>query len=140
MKPPTQTKNPRIVISESDHARLLSVADATSAQASGVADYLAEELSRAHIVRDEDRSPNVVRMGSRVSYLEEKSGRTRTVTVVYPHEADIGAGRISVLTPIGAALIGLSPQQRMTFPAPDEAGILTVLKVENDESPVVTSP
>ena len=57
-------------------------------------------------------------MGSHVRYATE-TGEVREVTLVYPGEADISAGRISVLTPIGAALIGLSSGQSIDWRARD---------------------
>jgi regulator of nucleoside diphosphate kinase len=74
-------------------------------------------------------------MGSTVTYLDQFSGRTRTVTLVYPDAANIEQNRISILTPIGAALIGLSPSQSITWPSPDgRVGSITVLSVSNDAS------
>jgi Transcription elongation factor len=84
-------------------------------------------------VRDEDFDPNVVRMGSLVTYVDETTGRTRTVTLVYPDAADIDQNRISILTPIGAALIGLRPSQSITWPLPDgRVGSLKVVAVSNE--------
>jgi regulator of nucleoside diphosphate kinase len=127
---------PRIVISESEHARLLALADKAEKRAPDIAEFLSDELSRAEIVRDTEFDPNIVRMGSRVTYLDETTGRTRTVTLVYPDEANIAENRISILTPIGAALIGLSPSQSIEWPQPDgRVGTIKVLEVQNDPVP-----
>lgn len=124
---------PKIVIPESEHARLLALADAAEKRTPIVAEFLADELTRAEIVKDEEFDPNIVRMGSRVTYVDEVTGRTRTVTLVYPDAADIDQNRISILTPIGAALIGLSPGQSITWPLPDgRVGSLKVIAVSND--------
>src|SRR5690606_8839749 len=126
---------PRIVISESEHARLMNLAEKAMERDSSVGEYLADELSRAHVVPDRDCEAHVVRMGSRVTYRDEATGRTRQVTPVYPHEANIDANRISILTPIGAALIGMSPAQSIQWPTPD-GGVssLTVLEVDNESA------
>lgn len=58
-------------------------------------------------------------MSSQVRYRDEKAGRIRDVTLVYPHEADIDLNRISVLSPVVAALIGLSVGQTIDFQTPD---------------------
>jgi regulator of nucleoside diphosphate kinase len=122
---------PRIVIAESDHARLTRLTEGSHRQ-SEVAEFLSEELTRAHIVADEDCAEDTVRMGSRVTYSDAASGRTRDITLVYPQEADIAQNRVSVLTPIGAALIGLSPSQSIYWPTPDGSNsTLTVLSVSN---------
>lgn len=54
-------------------------------------------------------------MGADVTFRDDVTGKTRRVTLVYPHEADIDANKISVLTPIGAALIGLSVSQSIEW-------------------------
>lgn len=126
---------PRIVIPASEHARLLALADAAERRAPAIAEYLSDELSRAKVVRDENCDPQIVRMGSRVTYQDEVTGKMRTVTLVYPDAADIDRNMISILTPIGAALIGLSPSQSITWPNPDgRVGSLTVVSVTNEET------
>lgn len=95
-----------------------------------VAEYLLEELSRAHVVPDEVSSPHVVQIGSHVTYTDDVAGRTHRVSVVYPTEANIDEQRVSVLTPVGAALIGMSPAQCIHWRDPDgRTRILTVLDV-----------
>lgn len=129
-----QITRPQIVIPESEHARLLALADAAEKRAPAVAEFLADELSRAQVVSDDKCDPNVVRMGSQVTYLDETTGRTRTVTLVYPDAANIDQGLVSILTPIGAALIGLSPGQSISWPNPDgKIGTLKVISVTNEE-------
>lgn len=124
-KPPPR---PRIVISAHDHARLLSIAESAARNDSPVAEYLSEELIRAEVVPE--CASHVAQMGSTVTYRDDATGRTRTVKLVYPAEANIEQQRISVLTPVGAALIGMSPAQSITWPSPDgSAGSLTVLDV-----------
>jgi hypothetical protein len=76
--------------------------------------FLAREIDRASVVSDSNELRNVVRMGSEVTYREE-TGEVRNVRLVYPHEADIAHGRISVLAPVGAALVGLSVGQAVEF-------------------------
>lgn len=128
---------PRIIISATDHARLMRLAEVAQERApsAGVADYLSDELSRAQIVPDGEMDASIIRMGSRVTYSDAASGRTRKVSLVYPEAADINLGLISVLTPIGAALIGLSPGQSIDWPTPGGgSGKLTVLEVDNEES------
>jgi regulator of nucleoside diphosphate kinase len=127
----TQTAaRPRIVVAASEHALLTGLAERAIERDSPIGEYLAEELSRAAIVPDDACAPNVVRIGSTVTYREHAAGRTRTVTLVYPKDADIDQQRISILTPIGAALIGLSPGQTIEWPSPGGAmESLTVLEV-----------
>jgi len=73
-----------------------------------VAHFLVRETERAKVVADDCDLRGIVRMGSQVRYCVDKAGHVRNAVLVYPHEADISLKRISVLTPVGAALIGLS--------------------------------
>ena len=73
---------------------------------SDASDELADFLMHARLVPGDKRPADRVPMNSAVTYVEEPSGARRTVTLAYPPEADPGQGRISVLSPIGLALIG----------------------------------
>ena len=74
----------------------------------------------------------VVHMGSQVRYCDHKTGDVRDVVLVYPHEAQIALKRLSVLTPVGAALIGLSVGQTIEFQTPaDQTRSLTVLGISS---------
>ncbi len=77
---------------------------------------LLDEIDRATICSHSSIPADVVTMGSEVTFLDAKSGAERTVRLVYPGDADISAGRISILTPIGAGLIGLSVGQSIHWP------------------------
>jgi regulator of nucleoside diphosphate kinase len=60
--------------------------------------------------------PDVVTMGSRVAFVDRASGERHSVELVYPGEADMAQGRVSVLTPIGAALIGMRRGSAIDWP------------------------
>lgn len=64
------------------------------------------------------RSADVVQMGSTVTYKPD-TGEARSVTLVFPGDADIAQGKISILTPIGTALIGLATGQAIAWTARD---------------------
>ncbi|SNS09868.1 GreA/GreB family elongation factor [Sphingomonas laterariae] len=81
-----------------------------------VAELLLNEIDRAEIHPAGDLPAGVVTMGSTVEFIDEGSEVTRTVELVWPPEADINSGRISILTPIGAGLIGLSEGQSILWP------------------------
>jgi regulator of nucleoside diphosphate kinase len=80
---------------------------------------LAEELSRATVVPEERMPGDIVRMHSHVTYLDETSGERREVELVFPDEADLARGRVSVLAPVGSALLGLRENQAIDWPFPD---------------------
>ncbi len=63
-------------------------------------------LGAARIFEPDRMPADVVQMGSDVTYVECANDKRRTVTVVYPAQAEAGAGRVSVLSPVGRALIG----------------------------------
>ncbi len=67
---------------------------------------LTSTLDAARVVPAARLPANVVKMGSTVTYADDSSGSRRTVTVVHPAQADAGAGRVSVLSPIGRTLLG----------------------------------
>lgn len=123
-------RKPAITISRSDHETLARLADAIADRNSAVSEELLAELDRARVVADTHLREDVVRMGSTLRYVTD-SGEDRTVTLVFPAEADISAGKVSILTPIGAALIGLSPRQTIDWEARD--GRIHRLTVESVE-------
>ncbi|MCA1405716.1 nucleoside diphosphate kinase regulator [Ensifer sp. IC3342] len=109
----TRTKLPPIIINAEDHARLTALASSALDRVPDVAEALLSELERAQ-VSAHDLPTDSVQMGSTVAF-DADNGFAKEVTLVYPGEADIEAGRISVLTPIGAALIGLSVGQSIDW-------------------------
>lgn len=121
---------PRIVISEADHGRLTRLADSLYDNAPELAESLIGELERAQVKPAAKVPKDTVQMGSAVEY-ETGDGQSRRVILVYPGEAEISAGKVSILTPIGTALIGLSPNQSIAWTARDgREHRLKVLSVE----------
>ncbi|MER2535976.1 MAG: nucleoside diphosphate kinase regulator [Rhizobiaceae bacterium] len=114
----TARRKPPITISQSDHEALTRLADSIAERNPAVSEALLAELDRAKIVADDRLRPDIVRMGSSLRYTTD-SGEDRSVTLVFPAEADIAQGRISILTPVGAALIGLSQGQSIDWAARD---------------------
>jgi regulator of nucleoside diphosphate kinase len=109
------SSKPKILLKEEDFERLSRLAQAAMKTMPDVADYLEAEIDRATIIPQGHPSHHVVAMGSRAVYRDETSRRVHDVTLVYPHEADISQGRISILTPVGAALLGLTPGQSIEW-------------------------
>lgn len=125
-----RTELPPITLRRCDRDRLGVLAEAAAEKYPATADFLAGEIERAIIVSDTDLLPGIVGMESDVTFRDDISGQQKHVTLVYPTSADIVTGQISVLTPIGAALIGLSAGQSITFETPSgEPRSLTVLSV-----------
>ncbi|WP_134499813.1 nucleoside diphosphate kinase regulator [Microvirga pakistanensis] len=127
---------PRISLTATDHAKLSALADAASHTMPEVAAELAEELDRAHVLPKGRQSTGTVCMGCEVEFRDDVTGRVQTVTLVYPNEADIAKGRISVLTPIGTALIGLPVGKSIDWTTrTGEKKRLTVLQVREPAAP-----
>lgn len=121
---------PPIVVTRSDYERLSDLADVAMRHASAAGEELAAELDRARIVEAGEIAPNVVTMHARFTFRDEAHGTTRTVSLVYPGEENIDEGRISILTPMGAALLGLSEGQSITLEGRDGTSrSLTILKL-----------
>lgn len=111
-----RSKKPPIKIRQEDHERLLKLAEVAAARMPEVAEYLSVELDRARIIPGNTGTSSLVVMGSTVTFQDEQTGRTERVTLVFPEHANIDEKRISVMTPIGAALIGLSEGQSISWP------------------------
>ncbi len=90
------------------------------------AQALEEELSRARVVEPSEMPASVVTMNSRVHCLDEVSGKDYHLELVYPQQAG-AAGTVSVLAPVGTALLGLTVGQHIDWPTP--GGKLLKLKV-----------
>lgn len=80
---------------------------------------LKRELDRAIVVSSAAVPADVATMNSRVCYTDEKDGMKRTVSLVYPDHADGADGKVSVLAPVGTALLGLSEGQSIEWDFPD---------------------
>lgn len=116
--------NEELIVTDRDFIRLRALTSKES---------LAEELGRATVVPHERIAQNIVRMHSRVTYVDESCGEVREVELVFPEEAKPADGKISVLSPVGAALLGLSEGQAIDWPFPD--GRLHRLRVERTLAP-----
>ncbi len=120
---------PNIVVGNADYERLTDLATASMERLPEVATELLDEMDRARIVGDDNVPANVVRMGSTVTFRSD-DGRELTETLVYPADEDSDAHKISVMTPVGAALIGLAEGQSISWTARDgRSHRLTVEKV-----------
>jgi regulator of nucleoside diphosphate kinase len=120
---------PHIVVSAADYERLTDLANASIERLPDVAQELLDELERAEIVDDKAVPKDVVRMGSTVTFKSD-DGHIRTLKLVYPADESLDEHRISVMTPVGAALIGLGLGQSISWTARDgKHHRLTVTKV-----------
>lgn len=105
-----------IFITERDLERLEQIL--TRVQHSTNIKALADELERATVVSSEAIPPDVVTMNSRITFRELDTGKESEVTLVYPSEANLEKGKVSILAPVGAALIGLRVGDEIEWPLP----------------------
>lgn len=108
---------PEIIVTRSDFDRLSELLSSTSTHGD-VVERLEHELDRAHIVPSEEVPGDVVTMNSRIEFEDLETGARKELTLVYPHRANIAEGRVSVLAPIGSALLGLRVGQVIEWPLP----------------------
>ncbi|WP_296805986.1 nucleoside diphosphate kinase regulator [Thiocapsa sp.] len=112
------SKRPSILLSNTDAERLERLLDSIDeADFPGKAD-LEAELSRAVVVDAKDIPPKVVTMRSTVKFRIESSSEERCLTLVYPSDVDDSGRTISILAPVGSALLGLSEGDEIDWPKP----------------------
>jgi len=132
---PTERAKPTIILSADDYERLSILAHAARKRLPDLADELADEIARARVLAKGEHPRHVVSMNSQVEFRDDTTGRVQKVTLVYPEHADISLRKISVLTPVGTALIGLENGQSITWETPSgESRQLTVLSVRQPQA------
>jgi regulator of nucleoside diphosphate kinase len=121
------TLAPPIIVAAEDRLQLVQIL----AQAPGAAagPQLDTELERARIVPLSEVPADVVVMNSEVEYEDETTHRRRRLRLVYPKDADSNAGRVSVLAPLGCALLGLRAKQAIDWDMPGGPRRLRVISV-----------
>lgn len=137
IKQPRRGALPSLVVSEADYDRLFLLAEQARQRSPEVSGGLLAELDRARIVADAAMPADVVRMGSTVRFVLD-GGEVQEVELVFPGEADIAQGRISILTPVGMALIGLAKGQRIAWADPHGRGHELVVRAVRQ--PAVRTP
>jgi regulator of nucleoside diphosphate kinase len=111
-------RKPAIKISSLDFERIEALLDSLPPNSFPEADLLAAELDRAQKLDPKEMPADVVTMNSRVRFTVEPSGKEYELTLVYPKAIDGAPGKISILAPVGSALLGLSIGQEIEWPAP----------------------
>lgn len=116
---------PKIVISSIDADRLDQLIESLPRSGFPGKDELEAELARAQVVDPKDVPPTVVTMNSTVRFKVESSSEEFTLTLVYPKDMDSSNDKISILAPVGSALLGLSQGDEIEWPKPG-GGVLRV--------------
>lgn len=118
-------QKPPITLSSLDAARLEKMLDSLDSKQIPNKEDLQAELDRANIVEPAEMPDDVVTMNSMVIFRMESSGTEFALTLVYPNSIGDGAGKISVLAPVGSALLGLREGDEISWPKPG-GGLLKV--------------
>lgn len=129
------SKRPPIYVTEADYSALSSLITVSSPEESGLA-LLSEELDRATRVKW-DPMCAFVKLGSYVEFKELESGKVRHAFLCMPRDADINSSRISVISPVGASLLGLTVDSRFQWTGAD--GRQRRLEVLYIEDPVAAA-
>jgi regulator of nucleoside diphosphate kinase len=110
------TPLPAIRVCRTDLDRLERLIDVHGTQPTATA--LEEELSRADVLDSSDVPANLVTMNSRVRFVDEQTGEESEVRLVFPGAGDAADGDVSVMAPMGSALLGLSVGDSIEWPVP----------------------
>lgn len=128
---------PPIHMIDEDYDIIARLALGLEHQSPELSELLLDEIDRAEIHDRADVPPDVVTIGSEVEYLEVETKTTHRVQLVMPADADIEAKKISILTPMGAGLIGLRTGQSIAWPR--SGGHLRQLRIESVRQPAGAS-
>jgi len=124
---------PSITVSTLDLNRLDAILESPALSQTPAALALADELNRATVLDPKEMPEGIVMMHSRVECEDEVSGETHVLTLVFPREANVDEGKVSVLAPVGSALLGLAVGQSIDWTAPGGRKLrLRVTAVHND--------
>lgn len=121
--------SPSLIIDAAQLAALRGAVRRATSTAPEIAEQLMNEIDRADVIPTDQVPDSVVTLGRWVTYQDVDSGSMRTIQLVLPNEADPKHQKFSIVSPIGAALIGLKVGQVMPWNVQDgEQRRLTVLK------------
>lgn len=108
------TNQPSVYLTQNDLDRLSALLETQGERF----EKLEGELARAAVVPSNEIPADVVTMNSRVLFANEITGERHEVTLVFPFEANIDLGKISILAPVGTALLGLRVGQSIDWEVP----------------------
>lgn len=128
MATPTSTRPP-IVMSRLDYDRIEALLEDAGKRGIDTS-ALETEIARADVVEPAQVPKDVISMNSTARFRDETSGEERELTLVYPRDANGEAGRVSILAPVGSALLGLRVDQSIEWPVPGNRTVtLRVLSI-----------
>jgi len=130
MKKSSGTKT--IYITDNDMVRLeelLEIAGENPTRDNKHLEELSSELMKAEVVESRDIPPNVITMNSEVLFQDLDNGESKTYKLVFPREANVEQNRISILAPVGTAMIGCRVGQTIKWNAPAGVRKMKIVKI-----------
>lgn len=122
---------PDIIISEVDYTRIDNLLQSSSGVPANIKAALQTELERADLVSPQEIPADVVTMNSRVKFSVISTGATFTLKLVYPKDMDDSGDNISILAPVGSAMLGLKEGDEIEWP--DGKGGMLQVRIESIE-------
>lgn len=107
--------NPTITLRKKDYEQISQIVARLDTDTAAA---LEEEINRAEIM--DEVSQDIVTMNSVVTFFDSEANKETSITLVYPQDADLDSNKISVLAPVGSALIGLRVGQEIDWPMPNK--------------------
>lgn len=123
---------PQTILTKLDVERLSKILAQAEASyfATGVR-LLREKVARSPSIPAEEVPPSLVTMNSLVAYVDERTGKRSEMVMAYPNDTDPARGRVSILSPVCASLLGLQIGQSVDCPMPDgQTARLRVVGIE----------
>ena len=121
--------HPPIVMSRLDYDRLEALLEGAGERGVDTSS-LEAEMTRAEVVEPSQMPADVISMNSTARFRDEDTGEERELTLVYPRDANADTGHVSILAPVGSALLGLRVGQSIHWPLPgNRTATLRVLSI-----------
>ena len=131
-----------VIINVADHEELsctITALGRLSERGHAEVSSLREELARAEIVPSNNTPADVITMNSRADVLDLDTGERMKLTIVFPRDADIEQGKVSVLAPLGTAMIGQRVGDEVEWPVPYGRRRLKILAIVSQPEAALAS-
>ncbi len=119
----------RIIVNERDYLKLKQIINESITSGNVNAKNLNAEISNAILIDPAKIPSDVVTMNTKVCFIDIKESEEFVYTLVYPKDADLANGKLSVLAPIGTALLGYREGDELVWNVPAGQKILHIKKI-----------
>lgn len=94
---------------------------------------LSDELNRAIIIKEDELNKKIIRLGSHVEFIIQKTNLKKKIQLVLPEESNLNQQKISIFAPLGTALIGFSENDEVEWEMPGGKMLLKITNVSNEQ-------